>query len=450
MDFRLLNEAYNAVYDQELQEELVEESLSFVDDLTDSQLDIVVEEVIEELIEEGFEFDQVEEIFEEVIGDDLDILEEIDLVSEYLQECGLNEHGAYQVLNNPVYYDVVDALFEEYDLHEARRSGRIEPVSKSGKSIASLKGGAKTAAIRGRQVEKSTRDTGVDRPSQMTAALRSQSKTAAASKPTVKAKVTKIKAAQPKAEPKSDNVKNTTATSAWLKSRREKRSAAKQSADIKAGEAKAKERAKNIANIRKEKEAAVAAKGAEAKRRARNIRNIRIGKAVRKGIAQAQVSAYNKGREIKQAASDVASRTAQSVKNKMAVAKRGLKGAIGKVAGKVASGASKVASKAAGVAQKMAEEYDVFDVIFEHLIENGYAENEDSALQIMANMSEEWREEIVEATLSAKAARAGKDIGKPGKAFAKIAASAGKRYGSKERGEKVAGAVLAKMRAKQG
>jgi len=50
---------------------------------------------------------------------------------------------------------------------------------------------------------------------------------------------------------------------------------------------------------------------------------------------------------------------------------------------------------------------------------------------------------------SAKKARAGKDIGKPGKQFAKIAKSAGERYGSKERGEKVAGAVLAKLRAKE-
>ena len=54
--------------------------------------------------------------------------------------------------------------------------------------------------------------------------------------------------------------------------------------------------------------------------------------------------------------------------------------------------------------------------------------------------------EIDEASYSAKAARAGKDIGKPGKAFAKIAKSAAERYGSKERGEKVAGAVLAKLR----
>jgi hypothetical protein len=56
------------------------------------------------------------------------------------------------------------------------------------------------------------------------------------------------------------------------------------------------------------------------------------------------------------------------------------------------------------------------------------------------------QEKIEEASYSAKASRAGKDIGKPGKAFAKIAKEAGERYGSKERGEKVAGAVLAKLR----
>jgi hypothetical protein len=56
--------------------------------------------------------------------------------------------------------------------------------------------------------------------------------------------------------------------------------------------------------------------------------------------------------------------------------------------------------------------------------------------------------EMDEADYSAKSARAGKDIGKPGKAFSKIAKSAGERYGSKAAGERVAGAVLAKLRAK--
>jgi hypothetical protein len=57
-------------------------------------------------------------------------------------------------------------------------------------------------------------------------------------------------------------------------------------------------------------------------------------------------------------------------------------------------------------------------------------------------------EPVRETDYSAKKARAGRDIGKPGKNFEKIAKSAGERYGSKERGEKVAGAVLAKLRGK--
>ncbi len=51
-------------------------------------------------------------------------------------------------------------------------------------------------------------------------------------------------------------------------------------------------------------------------------------------------------------------------------------------------------------------------------------------------------------TYSAKAGAAGKDLGKPGKQFDKIAASAGAKYKSKAAGERVAGAILGKLRAK--
>lgn len=49
---------------------------------------------------------------------------------------------------------------------------------------------------------------------------------------------------------------------------------------------------------------------------------------------------------------------------------------------------------------------------------------------------------------SAKQARKGKDIGKKGKMFSKIAASAGKKYHSPEAGKRVAGAILKKLRSK--
>jgi hypothetical protein len=41
-------------------------------------------------------------------------------------------------------------------------------------------------------------------------------------------------------------------------------------------------------------------------------------------------------------------------------------------------------------------EYDTFDTILEYLIVEGYADTNESALVIMANMSEEWRESIME------------------------------------------------------
>lgn len=42
------------------------------------------------------------------------------------------------------------------------------------------------------------------------------------------------------------------------------------------------------------------------------------------------------------------------------------------------------------------EVIDLYDVVLEHLIENGYADTEESATVIMINMSEEWRNEILE------------------------------------------------------
>jgi hypothetical protein len=45
------------------------------------------------------------------------------------------------------------------------------------------------------------------------------------------------------------------------------------------------------------------------------------------------------------------------------------------------------------------EEVDIFDAILEYLVAEGYADTNESALVIMANMSEEWRESICEEVL---------------------------------------------------
>ena len=45
--------------------------------------------------------------------------------------------------------------------------------------------------------------------------------------------------------------------------------------------------------------------------------------------------------------------------------------------------------------RQLNQNFDVFDVIKGHLIDEGYADTEDAALQIMANMSEEWKKSII-------------------------------------------------------
>ena len=42
-----------------------------------------------------------------------------------------------------------------------------------------------------------------------------------------------------------------------------------------------------------------------------------------------------------------------------------------------------------------AEQVDVYDVILSHLLDEGYASSVDAAEKIMVNMSEDWRDSIV-------------------------------------------------------
>ena len=45
------------------------------------------------------------------------------------------------------------------------------------------------------------------------------------------------------------------------------------------------------------------------------------------------------------------------------------------------------------------EELDIFDIVLEYLISEGYADTQEAALAIMRNMSEEWKDTIVEEVL---------------------------------------------------
>lgn len=46
--------------------------------------------------------------------------------------------------------------------------------------------------------------------------------------------------------------------------------------------------------------------------------------------------------------------------------------------------------------RRMREDFDLFDYLLEYLVAEGYADTNKAALAIMANMSEEWKQSIVE------------------------------------------------------
>ena len=160
-----------------------------------------------------------------------------------------------------------------------------------------------------------------------------------------------------------------------------------------------------------------------------------------KGLMEAYAEVYAPQEEIEEA---VKGEPTERRKDLAAERRAGHRPLPAKEGEKYAS--HKISQMAYAKRKRMGEEVDVFDTVLEFLQAEGYENPE----QMMTELSSEEIDAILEASYSATAARAGKDIGKPGKAFAKIAKEAGKRYGSKERGEKVAGAVLAKLRAKKG
>jgi hypothetical protein len=47
--------------------------------------------------------------------------------------------------------------------------------------------------------------------------------------------------------------------------------------------------------------------------------------------------------------------------------------------------------------QGIQDSYDLYDIILSHLLDEGYADTEQAAEAIMVNMSEDWRESIMEA-----------------------------------------------------
>lgn len=70
---------------------------------------------------------------------------------------------------------------------------------------------------------------------------------------------------------------------------------------------------------------------------------------------------------------------------------------VDKIGGDVKSGNyGSALNRAVQGAGKLFNSVDMFDIVKGHLLDEGYADTEEAALAIMANMSEEWKKSIVE------------------------------------------------------
>ena len=293
-------------------------------------------------------------------------VEEVEIAAQYFYEMGLNEYGVdilVEELGEEEFAEFVYDIAEEYVLTEARAGGvKIEPVTKSGKSVGSLKGGPKTSAINRLRKEKQAARSGEGSgsgSSGMKAALQRQSAIASAQK-------------------KQPNKGGT-----------QKGIAGRVGAALGSIVKKGKEDIKRVQDAAQTARDVASRRGAEAAAVYTAARNI--------GKKAEQSAAATRARRKATVAAGRAARVAAPVVKKAVMAGAA---AAGAGAGSLKSGKSPAAAagRAAGTfARKMKEDYDLFDYILEHLVSEGYADTNENALVIMANMSEEWKQSIVEA-----------------------------------------------------
>lgn len=295
-----LTEAYSAVYSEELRNELEEMNDEFfgIEELTEEQIESIVEETIDEMIGEGYDFDDVEEIFDEII-------------SEATVTTG---RGGYTKLSSD------------------KKSTAVTTGSGSKIAAASRLSAAKAA--------------------------KREAKVAQV-KAAVKQKVAQVKAAPGVA----------------AKAAQKKVKDIKQQSHVGA--------AKYASNRGLMKGAGLKTQSSKGRSEIRSAVAKDIKSRIGKKISGAVQKAKTFGSGVASAAASAPGAVRQAGSNVKAKAKKGIRGAL------------------LGAARKLKEDeeiktVDVYDIVLEHLIENGYAETLESAEVIMVNMSEEWREKILE------------------------------------------------------
>lgn len=299
-----LYEAYSAVYNEELKDEIfssLDEDFDVIAELDDEELDEIVEETIFDLLDEGYDIEDIEEVFEEVLSE-----------AKVTVGAGYGKDGV-----EPRAVKSGSAKVTTGSGSRMAASERLaaRKVRKRREAVEKVKGAVKKAISDTKEKAKEAKFKAVDAPAAKYAAKRG------------------IGGPAPGLSARSkDPAKRRALRGAVLK-------------DI-ASRAKAK---------------------------------------VSRGLEKARAAGEKAVGAVK-SASDTAQERMRSAG----------KSAIGKGARAVQSGAKKLAKGAGKMAKRLGEDVDLYDVVLEHLIENGYADTEEAATVIMANMSEEWRNEILE------------------------------------------------------
>jgi hypothetical protein len=112
-----------------------------------------------------------------------------------------------------------------------------------------------------------------------------------------------------------------------------------------------------------------------------------------KDIMEAYASVYGQSENQEVISEDLQSAVERGLD---AAAKNPVVQAIGKVIAPVGKGRGTVTKSEQEKRIQQNQSVDLFDLVKGHLMSEGYADTEEAALVIMANMSEEWKKSIVE------------------------------------------------------
>jgi len=288
--------------------------------------------------------------------------EEVEIAAQYFYEMGLNEEGVeilIEELGVEEFGEYVYNIAEEYYLTEARAGGvRVEPVTaKGGKFKGGKPTGKSLERLRSKKAERREAEASASeaKPSGLKSSLQRQSAIANAKKQ------------QPKKKGILDRVAGAVLSGM--------------------------ERHNKAMGELKKMKSATAETAGKVKKAAGEFKKGFVGEEVEEldeaGLPYGPVGKGFKKLPAGPKRNKMMKREKDYTKKAMDYASR-----EGEAAGEDRQKMGRISSALSN--PRLREGTDLFDTILEYLVAEGYADTNESALVIMANMSEEWRQSIVE------------------------------------------------------